>query len=64
MICQKFENLTPVQKVTYIGELIHAVQSNDHLMELGQSIIDLAISMGIFDGVTILPQGNNQNATA
>ena len=55
MICNHYSNLTPIEKVVYIGELIHAVQSNDRFYNLGKFIIGLAKEEGIFDGVTILP---------
>ena len=55
MLCDNYTNLTPVDKVTYIGELIHACQCDNELFEHGELLIEFAKRKGIFDGVVILP---------
>lgn len=56
MICEKFNKLTPNERVMYIGKLVHAVENDSVLFDAGNEIIELAISRGIFDGVKILPE--------
>jgi hypothetical protein len=55
MICKKFSDMTPVEKVLFIGELTHACMSDDDLHEMGESLIELAKSKGLFDNVKINP---------
>jgi hypothetical protein len=56
MICNKYSNLTPVDRVLFIGELTHACMGDDDLYEMGQALIDLARQKGLFDNVVIMPQ--------
>ena len=55
MICEKYDRLTPIERVSYVGELIHAVMSDNELFDAGNSLINLAILKGLFEGVKILP---------
>lgn len=55
MLCNEYMRLTPKEKRDYIGELIHAVQSDVEYFEKGLEIILLAYNKGLFDGVTINP---------
>jgi hypothetical protein len=55
MLCPGYQKLLPREKRDYIGELLHAVQSDDELFELGSEIIQVAYRRGIFDGVKINP---------
>lgn len=55
MLCTEYFELTSVEKVKFIGELIHACQSNTSLYKTGKNIIEVAKENGIFDGVEILP---------
>jgi hypothetical protein len=55
MICEKFNHLTPFEKVIYIGKLVHAVENDDILFDAGNEIIELANNKGIFKGITIFP---------
>jgi hypothetical protein len=61
MNCKKYQDLSHVEKITYLGQLIHATQSDDELFEMGQNLIDLGIGKGVFDGVTILPESEKEN---
>jgi hypothetical protein len=55
MLCKNYEQLGHFDKVLYIGELLHACQSDDDFFNQGKSIIQSAKKMGIFEGVIILP---------
>jgi hypothetical protein len=55
MICEKFNQLSPNERVIYIGKLVHAVENDNILFEAGNEIIGLANDKGIFTGITILP---------
>lgn len=55
MNCDKYLSLTPIEKVKFLGELIHCVQSDDFLFEAAGEIIELAKQKGIFNGVKIVP---------
>jgi hypothetical protein len=61
MICKKYNNLSHVDKIRYIGELIHIVQNDDEFYEMGFSLIYMARMKGILDGVQILPEVKNDN---
>lgn len=56
MLCTKFSELSHYDKVKYIGELLHACQSDDFLYSIGENIIQTAKDTGLFDGVVILPE--------
>lgn len=55
MICKEFEELTPQEKTTYIGQLVHYVQSDSDMFKSGQLLIEVAKSKGLFDNVIINP---------
>lgn len=55
MLCKKYDELSHFDKVTFIGELIHACQSDDSFFKQGEDIIKNAKQMGLFNGVVILP---------
>lgn len=61
MICKKYDNLSHVDKIRYIGELIHIVQNDDEFYEKGYSMIKLARTKGILDGVQILPEAKDDD---
>lgn len=56
MICEKFQNLTPLEKIRFIGSLQHAAMSDDDIFESAKYIIDEARLRGLFKGVKILPE--------
>lgn len=56
MICKKYADLSHVDKIRYIGELIHIVQNDDEFYDMGYSLIYMARMKGILDGVKILPE--------
>jgi hypothetical protein len=55
MLSENYSNLTPLERVMYIGELTHACMCDDNLFNLGKEIIRLGINKGIFDNVKIMP---------
>lgn len=62
MICKKYDSLSHFEKVIYVGELLHACQSNDELYALGKDIIELARLKGLMNGVKILPDNKNDDS--
>jgi hypothetical protein len=54
MICETFDKLTTKEKKEYIGALVHSVQSNDELFQIGKEIIEQGKQKGLFEGVKIL----------
>ncbi len=65
MLCESFSNLSPIEKIKFIGELVHACQVSESFFKNGQDIIALAKKEGTFDGVTILPTAKiEDNETA
>jgi len=48
--------MSHVDKIKFIGELIHSVQSDDECFKIAGIIVDSARSKGVLDGITILPE--------
>lgn len=61
MLCKKYANLSHVDKIRYLGELIHIVQNDDEFFDMGSSLINKAKSEGLLDGVKILPEVQDDN---
>jgi hypothetical protein len=61
MLCKKYADLSHVDKIRYLGELIHIVQNDDEFYDMGFSLIYMARMKGILDGVQILPEVKNDN---
>ncbi len=59
-ICENYDLLSPHEKSIFIGELVHAVQSSDTLFNMAKGIIDKAMTLNLFDGVTFLPEQINE----
>ena len=57
-LCKKYEELTPFERVEFIGKLVHAVQSDDNLFFAAKCLIDTGQDLGVFEGVTIMPENN------
>jgi hypothetical protein len=55
MLCTKYDELGYFDKITFIGELVHACQSDNNSFDQAQQIIKIAKSNGYFNGVQILP---------
>jgi hypothetical protein len=61
MLGKRYYELSPIEKVKYIGELIHACQASDIFFSHGEEIIKRAKHEGMFDKVIILPNTNETN---
>lgn len=61
MICQKFAELTVVEKIKFIGELTHACMSDNEMHEKALFLINSARNKGLFDNVKIMPPKNDEN---
>lgn len=61
MICKNYDSLSHVEKIVYVGELLHSCQSDDELFLMGLSLIELARQRGLLNGVVILPEGSQEN---
>tara|TARA_R110000868_G_scaffold400868_1_gene675601 strand:+ start:6454 stop:6651 length:198 start_codon:yes stop_codon:yes gene_type:complete len=60
-LCDKYDSLSPIERLTLVGEIVHALQSSDEIFDDVQKIIKKAILQGLFIGTTILPPENNTN---
>ena len=55
-LCKSYNELSHFDKIQYVGELLHACQSDEYLFKIGMDVIKTAKDAGIFNGVTILPE--------
>ena len=55
MLCTSYDELSYFDKITFIGELVHACQSDNNSFDKAQQIIKNAKTNGYFNGVQILP---------
>jgi hypothetical protein len=55
MVCENYRDMSPHEKILFIGQLTHACMSNETLFEMGKEIIELAQLLRVFEKVTILP---------
>jgi len=55
MTCEKYNNLTPIEKVCFIGQLTHAAMCDEKIFDIANDLIALAVRKGLFNSVTILP---------
>lgn len=60
MICKEFDELTPQERVTFIGRLVHAVQNSSGFFYEANRIITNAALSGLFDNVIINPSIEEQ----
>ena len=59
MLCNKFAELTPKERVIFIGELTHACMNDDFMFDIGKQIINIAENKGLFDNVKIMPENDD-----
>ena len=59
MLCEKYNRLLPIERVLLIGELLHAMQSDNDFFDKSVRIIRTAKRKGLFDNVKILPDLKN-----
>lgn len=55
MNCTNYLDLSPQEKINFIGKMIHAIQSDNEIFNRAEILIKKADKQGIFDGVTINP---------
>lgn len=60
-LCDKYFNLTPIERVSLVGELVHAIQSDSEIFDMAENIIKLAMLKGVYTDVKILPEQQNDN---
>jgi hypothetical protein len=60
-LCKSYNELSHFDKIQYVGELLHACQSDEYFFKLGEDIIKSAKDTGLFNGVVILPELPQQN---
>lgn len=58
MNCSEYQKLSHVEKIELIGKLIHAIQSDNTSFWAGKDLIRIAQARGVLNGVTILPNSN------
>lgn len=61
MICTQFENLTPKERIDYIGKLVHLAQEDQYLFGLFNDIITDAENNGAFEKVIINPPTTSES---
>lgn len=55
-LCDKYFYLTPIERVSLVGELVHAIQSDNELFDMANDLIQLGILKGVFINTAILPE--------
>lgn len=61
MICRKFSELSPLEKVMFVGELTHACMNDDLFFDMGEKLIEMAKHQGVFENVKIMPKSTNDD---
>lgn len=56
MNCEMFQNLSPLEKIKFIGKLVHAAQNDEASFNRASTLIFTAETRGVFEGVEILPE--------
>jgi hypothetical protein len=56
MICQEYEDLSHVDKITLIGKAVHALQSDSKCFEMIKEVVEIATLKGLFNCVTFMPE--------
>ena len=54
----KYQSLTIVEKIDMVGKLVHAIQSNNEMFDLAETLLIKAEEKGLFINIKILPNGN------
>ncbi len=55
MNCTSYQNLTPLEASTLIGQIVHLVQSDEWYFEQAKALIEMGERDGLFDKVKINP---------
>jgi len=62
MLCEEYSKLNPVERIEFIGKLIHAAQNDTVSFNCAGVIISTAEKRGLFDKVKILPLNEEGNS--
>lgn len=54
----KYQNLTIVEKIDMVGKLVHAIQADNEMFELAETLLIKAEEKGLFINIKILPNEN------
>lgn len=55
MLCKNFNNLSHLEKMQFIGELVHVTQTDDPAFIAAKIIIENAKRTGVLKGIEIAP---------
>ena len=55
MNCESYQQLTPIEASTLIGQIVHLVQSDEWYFEQAKALIKMGEGDGLFDKVKINP---------
>lgn len=61
--CSNYMELSPKERVEFIGRLVHAAMSSDYIFNHCESLIKYGEKKGLFEGVTINPSEADQQKT-
>jgi len=56
MNCNEYQNLTPLERTKFIGQLVHASISGSKYFKMATKLIENAHKEGLFNGVVINPE--------
>jgi hypothetical protein len=54
--CENYMNLSHIERIRFMVELIHVCQSDDDLFYDAAVLIDAGRAKGLFEGVKVLPE--------
>ncbi len=60
-LCNEFYELTPIERVQFIGSLNHIVMTDPEMYKLANDMVELALIRGLLTNVKILPDQQNDN---
>jgi hypothetical protein len=55
-LCDKYFNLNGLERSALIGQIVHAIQVDDTMFDLGQDLINMAVLRGLYTEVKFNPE--------
>jgi hypothetical protein len=55
-LCDKYFNLSALERSALIGQIVHAIQCSDEMFDFGQDIINMATLRGLYNEVVFHPK--------
>jgi len=55
MLCTSYQNLNPLEKIKFIGELVTSVQESEVLFNKAIELLHLSKSEGVLEKIKIMP---------